>query len=185
MSRAGLDLYELKPAQVLLARYLLQAQLSSPGSIQGHQAEQLRLGLAARGDRGGRPDVQDELRARLATLLLLCRDLTNEEETACRLRYGCVAGSEVYQAARRPCDMHEGDGEEIVSMTCSDAAGEPMEGFVEVRGRRARLPGYEQIGAAMGVPAPRVRTLLEDARSKVSNAIKWRVYQATVEERYL
>lgn len=181
---AGLDLFELTPARVLLARYLLQAQLSSPGSIQGHQAEQLELGLAARGG-SGRTGVQDELRARLATLLLLCRDLNADEETACRLRYGAVAGCDVYTAARRPSDMREGDGEEIVALTCCDPDGELIEGHVEVRGKRARLPSYDQVGAAMGLPGHKVRSLLEDARGKVANAIRWAVFKATQEERYL
>ena len=46
------------------------------------------MGLSGPSGNGARSNGQDNLRAQLGDLLLLCRDLTPEEETVCRLKYG-------------------------------------------------------------------------------------------------
>ena len=46
------------------------------------------MGLSGPSGNGARSNGQDNLRAQLGDLPLLCRDLTPEEETVCRLKHG-------------------------------------------------------------------------------------------------
>lgn len=179
-----LDLANLTAPKVLISRYLLQARLSSPGSLSGHQVEQARLGLGGRPPDGGRINTQDELRARLADLLLLCRDLNKDEERVCRQRYGTTAGVEQYSAVRRLCDLREGDGEDVADTQPRTPEGQPMPGFVGVRGRRCCYPSYAEVGAELGMQAGQVRSLLDSARAKISTSIRWRAFAASQEARY-
>ena len=106
---------KLTPARVLRARFHIEQQLSAPGSLSGYQADRLALGLSGPSGNGARSNGQDNLRARLGDLLLLCRDLTPEEETVCRLKYGAQGQIETYRRHRRPCDMRAGDGEDVIN----------------------------------------------------------------------
>ena len=49
-----MELDELTPARVLLLRYMIDSQLTAPGSISGHQADRLRSGLGGAPQDGGR-----------------------------------------------------------------------------------------------------------------------------------
>ncbi|MFO0578675.1 MAG: hypothetical protein U1A78_32125 [Polyangia bacterium] len=179
-----MDYLSLSAPKVLIARFLLEARLSSPGSISGHQVEQAKLGMGGRPPDGGRVNVQEVLRARLADLLLLCRDLNKDEERVCRCRYGTTAGAELYTAIRRLCDLREGDGEDVADMNPRDPGGAPMTGYVAVTGQRGRFPNYEEIGRQLGLTAVQVRTLLYSARAKIATAIKWRAFAAAQEAAY-
>lgn len=191
-----MELDELTPARVLLLRYMLLDRLTAPGSISGHQADRLRSGLGGRPPDGGRPNTAETMRARLADLLLLCRDLNRTEELCCRMRYGAtaVAGSVTYTLLRRLCDLREGDGEEIVDLRPQGPDGSPMPGWVTVRGVKARYPSYGEIAQRLaldgvcnsdGQPMTpgAVERRLRDASAKISWAIRARRAMADWEDR--
>lgn len=171
-------------ARVLVVRYRLEAVISTPGSISGHQAEQARIGLGGRPPDGGRLNSQEVLRAKLADMLLLCRDLNGLEESCCRTRYAGAAGTIGYSAIRRLCDLQEGDGEEVADVRPRDYDGRPMDGYVAVRGIRSRYPSYAEIGVVVGRTADQVRGILDDARGKIGKAIRWRAFAAAQEASY-
>jgi hypothetical protein len=175
---------DLTPTSVLVSRFLLEAQLSSPGSISGHQLRQAQGGLGGRPPDGGRLNLQDELHARLGDLLLLCRDLNALEQRVCRARYGTTSGVEYYTRLRRPCDMRDGDGEDVIDARPTDPDGKPIEGFVRTRGPKGRFPDFDEIAAQLGLERRVVRSAVETARSKIATAIKWRAFAAATEAAY-
>lgn len=179
-----MELDELTPARVLLLRYMIDSQLTAPGSISGHQADRLRSGLGGAPQDGGRVNGQEALHAKLGDLLLLCRGLSPLEERVCRLRYGAAAGSLPYTLLRRLCDLREGDGEDIVDLRPQGPDGSPMPGWVTVRGVRARYPSNQEIGDKLGLTARQVQRHLEDARAKVATAIQWHRFAQMQESRY-
>ena len=154
------------PAQVLRSRFHLEQQLSAPGSLSGYQADRLQMGLSGPSGNGARSNGQDTLRAKLGDLLLLCRGLTPEEEKVCRLKYGTQGQIETYRRHRRPCDMQQGDGEEVIAVKTE------YDGYVEVEGKRSRYPVREQIAASAGMTARQVKSRLSSAHSKIADAIK-------------
>ena len=156
----------MTPAQVLRARFHLEQQLSAPGSLSGYQADRLAMGLSGPSGNGARSNGQDNLRAQLGDLLLLCRDLTPEEEKVCRLKYGMSGQIETYRRHRRPCDMRPGDGEDVIN------AKTEHEGFVEVEGKRSAYPVREQIAASASMTTRQVKSRLSSAHSKIAAAIK-------------
>lgn len=182
------DLDELTPSRVLLLRYMIESQLTAPGSMSGHQADRLRSGLGGAPQDGGRVNGQEALHAKLGDLLLLCRDLNRVEERVCRLRYGATAGSVTYEALRRVGDLREGDGEDIVDLRPRDIEGRSVGAeWVRVRGRRSRLPSHHEIAqlladqgvcSADGGPmtSGAVERRLRDASAKIATAIRARAW---------
>lgn len=179
-----MELHDKKPAQLLRARYMLEDRLASPGSVSGHQQEQMRSGLGGRPPDGARTNVAEVLRAEFGDLLLLMRDLTVIEQKVCRLRYGTVAGVETHEALRRAEDVLEGDGEVVVDAKPKDLDGVPMNGWVRTRGLRSRYPSNFEIGQELGLSARQVQRHLEDARSKIETAKRWRLFADAQESRY-
>lgn len=187
-----MDYTELTPPRVLSLRYSLEDRLTSPGSTSGVVEDRLKSGLAGReGYQGG---GGDHIRTALADLLLLCRDLNQTEERACRLRYGSAAGIMGYEAVRRLWAMREGDGEDITDLRATDPEGEPMLGWVRVRGRRARMPSHAEIAERMAAEGHRnadgdpmtagaVERTLRDASAKVAWATRSRAAMAAWEAR--
>lgn len=179
-----LDFADLTPTKVLVSRFLLEAQLSSPGSISGQQLQQARDGLGGRAPDGGRLNLQDELRSRLGDLLLLLRDLNAIEQRVCRARYGTTSGVEYYTRVRRPCDLREGDGEDVVDFRPTDPEGKPIEGFVRTRGPKCRFPDFGEIAEQLGLERRVVKAAVESARSKIATAIQWHAFAAATEAAY-
>lgn len=180
-----MNFQDLTASKVLVARYLLEGQLTAPGSLSGHQADRLRLGLIGPPSDGARPNTAEMLRARLADLLLLCRDLNSLEETACRVRYGgsgAAWGTEVYRRVTRLCDLREGGGEDVASLKPKAPGGEPLgRGWAEVVGVRARRPSFEEVGAVCGCSPRQAARALGVARAKIGTAIKWRSFMQSQE----
>ena len=157
---------KLTPARVLRARFHIEQQLSAPGSLSGYQADRLAMGLSGPSGNGARSNGQDNLRAQLGDLLLLCRDLTPEEETVCRLKYGAQGQIETYRRHRRPCDMRAGDGEDVIN------AKTEHEGFVEVEGKRAICPAAKKIASECGLTFRQTLSRLESASRKITSRIR-------------
>ena len=156
---------KLTPARVLRARFHLEQQLSAPGSLSGYQADRLAMGLSGPSGNGARSNGQDNLRAQLGDLLLLCRDLTPEEETVCRLKYGAQGQIETYRRHRRPCDMRAGDGEDVIN------AKTEHEGFVEVEGIQARTADDGTIAKLLRISVRQVNSRLREARAKIQRRL--------------
>ena len=164
----------LSPAQVLTLRYSIESSLVSPGSLSGPMLEALQAGLGGSRPDGARRNAQENLRAKLVDLTLLCRALSPEQEEACRRRYGQPGLTRPYRRLRRLCDIREGDGEEVRSLRPLGPDGERLEGWAEVSGWRAELPSYGAIGAATGLTPGQVRGLLDKARGRIAKAIRHR-----------
>lgn len=164
---------DISPGKLLLLRYMLEGQLGAPGSISGHQVERLRVGLGGP-PQGVRNDAVDRVRSELADALLLCRGLNELEERVCAQRYGASDGVSTYDAIRRLADLRDGDGEEIADTRPHALDGTPLDGYVAVRGVRARFPAYETIGKRLGLTPGQVRMHLDTARAKIAEAQKWR-----------
>ena len=156
---------KLTPARVLRARFHLEQQLSAPGSLSGYQADRLAMGLSGPSGNGARSNGQDNLRAQLGDLLLLCRDLTPEEEKVCRLKYGMSGQIETYRRHRRPCDMRAGDGEDVIN------AKTEHDGFVEVEGKQARTADDRKIAKLLQISARQVNSRLREVRAKIQRRL--------------
>ena len=156
---------KLTPARVLRARFHIEQQLSAPGSLSGYQADRLQMGLSGPSGNGARSNGQDNLRAQLGDLLLLCRDLTPEEETVCRLKYSMPGQIETYRRHRRPCDMRPGDGEDVIN------AKTEHEGFVEVEGIQARTADDRKIAKLLEISVRQVNSRLRAARAKIQRRL--------------
>lgn len=156
----------MTPAQVLRLRFALEDKLSSPGSMSGYQADRLAAGLSGPSGNGARLNGADRERAHLADLVLLCRDLTESELKIARLKYGTSAGTEVYRRHRRPCDMRDGDGEQVINAVTEH------DGFVEVEGKRYTLPTTQQVAHWLKCKPIQVRWMLEVVRSKIATQLK-------------
>mgnify|MGYP000944948409 FL=1 len=172
------------PAQILRDMFALRDRLMSPGSTSGHQGERARQGLSGPPPDGARVNTQEIMRARYGDLLLLVKDLTEVERECCRLRYGTVVGVETHEALRRAGDVLEGDGEVVVDAKPKDLDGVPMDGWVRVRGPRSRYPSFGEIARETGLTARQVQRHLEDARSKIETAKRWRLFASAQESRY-
>ena len=162
------------PAKILSLRYALEAALSAPGSLSGPMLEALQAGLGGARPDGARRNTQEDLRARLADLALLCRGLSPEQERVCRARYAGIGAIRPYARLRRLGDLREGEGEEVSSLRPLGPDGERLEGWAEVSGWRAELPSYAAIGAAMGLTPGQARGILDRARGKIAKAIRHR-----------
>ena len=156
---------KLTPARVLRARFHIEQQLSAPGSLSGYQADRLQMGLSGPSGNGARSNGQDNLRAQLGDLLLLCRDLTPEEETVCWLKYSMPGQIETYRRHRRPCDMRPGDGEDVIN------AKTEHEGFVEVEGIQARTADDRKIAKLLEISVRQVNSRLRAARAKIQRRL--------------
>ena len=156
---------KLTPARVLRARFHIEQQLSAPGSLAGYQADRLAMGLSGPSGNGARSNGQDNLRAQLGDLLLLCRDLTPEEEKVCRLKYGMSGQIETYRRHRRPCDMRAGDGEDVIN------AKTEHDGFVEVEGKQARTADDRKIAKLLQISARQVNSRLREVRAKIQRRL--------------
>ena len=155
---------KLTPAGVLRARFHIEQQLSAPGSLSGYQADRLAMGLSGPSGNGARSNGQDNLRAQLGDLLLLCKDLTAQEEQVCALKYGAAGTVESYRRMRRTCDIRQGDGEDVVKAH--------SDGWSEVSGKHARYPILSLIASHSGLSERKARRLLEIAQSKIAHRIK-------------
>lgn len=154
---------DLSPTKVLVLRYQLEERLCSPGSLSGHQAELLRQGLGGAPPDGARPNTAEAERAKLADLVLLCRHLTPREEQACRARYSGSIGVETYKRLRRPCDMRDGDGEEVIN-----ARPEGHQDLVEVQGRKASFPSWQEVAERLRMPWATARYLVRSGQAKIA-----------------
>lgn len=157
------SILELTPQRVLVLRYQLEERLCSPGSLSGHQADLLRQGLGGAPPDGARPNTAESERAKLADLVLLCKGLTALQEAACRARYSGSVGVELYKRLRRPCDLREGDGEEVIN-----ARPEGHADLVEVQGRSAVYASYRRVGELVGASEHSARYLVQTAISKIA-----------------
>lgn len=194
-------------SDVLQARYELERQLSAARSVSGAVEDKLRLG--ARGARDGASgDGIERLRLAYLDALALCRDLTAEEESICRLRYTGTLGTsdparlvpalrpqlEVYERScssadvqvvrsieGHPPELRTEEGEVLIG-PAQDAAGQPVAGRSLVRGQRARLHTYEEISEAMGTLTPRqVQARIHSACSKVRLALIERSHRQSLD----
>lgn len=111
--------------------------------------------------------------------------MNDREQEVCRLRYSTLAGVMGYNAVRKLCDMRDGDGEDVTDVRPRDYDGKPLDGYVGVRGLRAKYPSYEQIGERLGLTSGQVRGILDDARGKIGKALRWRVFMQQQEARYV
>lgn len=177
----------MTPARVLLGRFALEAMLSSAPSASGRQIDALREGTQPNRD-GWRGDALERRRQQYADLVLLTKDLNADELRVCRYRYGCTAGVESYRRLVTKWNLSD-----AMEYQCEVPIKEVAENadLCVVEGMRARLPGFQEISAALrGTDAdspytPRqVKRLLESARQKVATAIKWRGFMSAIEERY-
>ena len=155
---------KLTPAGVLRARFHLEQQLSAPGSMSGYQADRLAMGLSGPSGNGARSDGAERLRSQLADLVLLCRGLTAEEELVCKLKYGAAGTIETYRRHRRPCDIRQGDGEEVIAVKTEH------DGYVEVEGKRSKYPVLEVVAKQSGLTVDQVRRRLGNATRKIKEA---------------
>lgn len=177
------QLRELTAPRVLRATAVLRAQLEAPGSTAGIIAERAKQGLATRGE-GYQGDGGSVQRAKLAWLLGLTRDLSEVEARACAVRYGSRGERVGYEELRRTGDLREGDGDEVVDLHPRDHDGNPLGAeWVKVRGTRERKPSFAEVGAALGLTARQAQRHLEAARSKIEQAIAWRLMMAEQEAR--
>lgn len=159
-----MDHSQLTPARVLRLRYQIAQQLSAPGSLSGYAADRLARGLAGPSGGSAGSDGQERLRAQLGDLLLLCKDLTAQEEQVCALKYGAAGTVESYRRMRRTCDIRQGDGEDVVKAH--------SDGWSEVSGKHARYPILSLIASHSGLSERKARRLLEIAQSKIAHRIK-------------
>lgn len=184
---------------MLLARFSLEAMLSSAPSASGRQIDALREGTQPN-KHGWRGDALERKRQQYADLVLLTKDLNPEELRVCRLRYGCTAGIERYERIVTTSDLEDAErwqGETMLPGRLGAVADNPD--LRKVVGTRARLPNFQEIAAVcnephfgpMGLTYPaeqttprQVQRLLESARGKVKWQIKVRAFQGTMEERY-
>lgn len=155
---------KLTPAGVLRARFHIEQQLSAPGSLSGYQADRLAMGLSGPSGNGARSDGAERLRSQLADLVLLCRGLTAEEELVCKLKYGAAGTIETYRRHRRPCDIRQGDGEEVIAVKTEH------DGYVEVEGKRSKYPVLEVVAKQSGLTVDQVRRRLGNATRKIKEA---------------
>lgn len=159
------------PRDVIRALFALRDRLGCAPSVQGALEDQLR--------QGGRVQSSTDLdRAQhrwhgLAEAALAAADLTPEEEEVCRRRYVPDAretGVDTYERVVVDGDVPtstEGQGEDVLPGTARDPAGQPIVGHTRVRGRRARMPGYDEIGRATGRSPWAVKLLVQSAIDKV------------------
>jgi hypothetical protein len=96
--------------------------------------------------------------------VLLCRGLTAEEELVCKLKYGAAGTIETYRRHRRPCDIRQGDGEEVIAVKTEH------EGYVEVEGKRSKYPVLEVVAKQSGLTVDQVRRRLGNATRKIKEA---------------
>lgn len=187
------ELHELTTSQALRSRFELEAEFASTPSPTGYQLEAAQSRVLGQGHNGARPDSQEWKRIRLMDLMQLTKDLNRQELDALRLRYLTLATPEPYTKTRRLSDIQEGDGEEIVSAKALDDKGEPMEGYVVVKGFNVRYASHEAVAdhmAANGVlngdgqPMTHgaVKRRIEDGQAKTSTALKWLRFKIDTEE---
>jgi len=143
------DLHELTAAQALRERFELEAAFASTPSASGPQLEAVRTRCLGPGHNGGMVDRAEDKRIRLMDLMALTRDLNREEIEVCRLKYWTLATSEERLYNRRLSDIRDGDGEDIVSTTALDEKGQPLAGWVQVRGYRLAVAGNGAIADDM------------------------------------
>lgn len=156
---------------VIRSLFALRDRLSTSPSVQGALEDQLK--------QGGRVQASIDLdRAQhrwhgLAEAAVAAADLTPEEEEVCRRRYVPDAretGVDTYERVLADGDVPrstEGEGEDVLPGTARDPAGRPIVGHTRVRGRRARMPGYDEIGRAIGRSTWAVKVLIQSALDKV------------------
>jgi hypothetical protein len=169
--------------------------LSSAPSASGRQIDALREGTQPN-KHGWRGDALERKRQQYADLVLLTKDLNQEELRVCRYRYGCTAGIERYERIVSTSDMEDAErwqGETMLPGRMGAVADNPD--LRKVVGTRARLPDFGQIADRLNIEADekgqdpsttarQVKRLLESARQKVATAIKWRDFQGAIEDRY-
>lgn len=168
------------PRDILVALFTLEDKLSSAPSVQGAIEDQLKQGTRVQAS-------IDLTRAQakhhaLAEAVMQTAELTTEEIEVCRRRYHPDAretGTETYERVVRDCDVPtatSGAGEEVLG-AARDPAGEAIAGHARVRGRRARMPTYAEIGEETGRSAWSVQRLITRALSKVRARLTPRVLE--------
>lgn len=125
---------EMKPAEILRERFDLEASFSSTPSASGAQLEAVQSRILGQGHNGGRVDSMEERRIRLMDLLVATRGIKRADVDICRLKYRTLTRLIPYEKLRRVGDVMQGDGETVISASPTDDKGEPMPGWVLVRG---------------------------------------------------
>lgn len=182
------ELHELTASECLRERFDLEAQLAAAASPTGAQLDSIESRALGPGHNGARVDSQEDRRIRLMDLMNLTKHLNGQELQVCRLRYRDLAHSAPYERLRRPADILEGDGEEIIDVHPTDSEGKPCDGYVRVRGAKVMPAKDHEVAAhlaargacnADGEPmtAGAVKKRAGTAIEKVGTALKWLAFK--------
>lgn len=158
------ELHDLTPAQILRERFDLEAVFSATPSASGAQLEAVQTRILGQGHNGSRVDAMEERRIRYMDLLVLTKGVKRADVDICRLKYRTLARLVPYDKLRRVGDVRDGDGETVISTQPKDDKGEPLPGWVLVRGVSVR-------------PASR-GAVVEHMRNAGQKASNYRVDQA-------
>ena len=183
------ELSGLTPARVFRERYQLESELSATPSPMGTQLEIARTETYQDRASGCGRDGLGERQLRHATLVLLCRDLNAQEAAAVRLYYWDLRTPGRERKALRIGDLRPGDGTDVLLTAPRGPDGTTMDGFAICSTVVQLAPSLAAVTAAMvnaghkgsdGSPIMpgAVRRRLSDARRKVADAIRWRLFQS-------
>lgn len=162
----------LSPGYVLVLRYHLESLLTAPRSPTGIQLEQARQGWSEA------PCGVAVSPIRYLEMVGYCRDLTPQEEAICRLRYGPMAKamSEEYErnapAEQIKAIRLDGGPPTLLTRDGEEHVRGLEEGRVLVRGIRARMLSYLEIGQQVGLSARQVERRISSALDKIRRAVK-------------
>ena len=174
---------KLTAPRLLALRFLLEEILCSASSMSGKQFEQLRSHQIIRSNPCLRELEQKQID--FADLGLFTKELTREEESVCRFRYLGVGHFTTYYRLVRAEEVkrvhfNEGkdeiltaQGEEFVGFART-LEGNPIPGWLEVKGHRTRGMTYRQIADKLHLSYQRVRCANLSAHEKVTRAIQKR-----------
>lgn len=184
------ELSGLTPARVFRERYQLESELSATPSPLGAQLEVARSeAYQDRGSGGCSRDGFGEKQLRHATLVLLCRDLNVQEAAAARLYYWDLRTPGRERKALRIGDLRPGDGTDVLLTAPRGPDGTTMDGFAICSTVVQLAPSLAAVTERMvqaghrgsdGQPVKpgAVRRRLSDARRKVADSIRWRIFQS-------
>lgn len=172
----------MTPKDVLRLQFTIEDSLMFPPSVTGKHLEHVRE-LLGKGPKGSAVNVQEKRMLLLGDLVILTKELTPEELRVCRLRYATPAGLERYHRILRENEVQLtklGDGSlemltpqaETLVRKATMPDGSRAEGYVEVEGKRVKMPTYHQIAQHLGVPTRRIRRWILSALQKIERAIE-------------